>query len=250
MSGGVIVAVVAAAVFAGALLQRVSGMGLGLISAPILMVIFGPVEGILLVNALALINAMASTATQHRDVDWKAFGVIAPALVLGVVPGSFVVRMLPSAPLLIVVGAFLLAALGVVTLGKRYIPHITGWIPAGIAGVIGGFMNTVAGVAGPAITVYAQAARWNQRAYAATLQPLFFVAGAASLSIKSAIGAGSVTAIPTMVWGVGVASLALGLVAGLKVAPRVSRDLGRAVALGLAALGGLTAIVRGAIGLM
>ncbi|AEX48646.1 putative secreted protein [Corynebacterium diphtheriae BH8] len=31
-----------------------------------------------------------------------------------------------------------------------------------MAGIAGGFMNTLAGVAGPAITVYVQALKWDQ----------------------------------------------------------------------------------------
>lgn len=44
--------------------------------------------------------------------------------------------------LLITVGVLLLAALSVVTLGKRYVPNIEGTVPAIAAGAVGGFMNT------------------------------------------------------------------------------------------------------------
>ena len=65
----------------------------------------------------------------------------------------------PTNVLLVLVGALLLLALSVVTLGKRYVPRVEGAVPAALSGVIGGVMNTLAGVAGPAITVYAEAAR-------------------------------------------------------------------------------------------
>ena len=48
-------------VVVGSTLQRVSGMGLGLIGGPILMLIMGPVEGILVINVLACVNAMLTT---------------------------------------------------------------------------------------------------------------------------------------------------------------------------------------------
>ena len=48
-------------VVVGSTLQRVSGMGLGLIGGPILMLIMGPVEGILVINVLACINAVLTT---------------------------------------------------------------------------------------------------------------------------------------------------------------------------------------------
>lgn len=43
--------IIFAVVVAGSTLQRVSGMGLGLIGGPILMLVMGPVEGILVINA-------------------------------------------------------------------------------------------------------------------------------------------------------------------------------------------------------
>lgn len=237
-------------VLVGALLQRVSGMGLGLIASPVLMLLFGPIEGILIVNLLAMINAGASTLTLWRDVDFKILAVIGPSLIAGIIPGSFLVRELPTDPLLILVGLLLLLALGVVTVGKRFVPPIDGRLPAAVAGVIGGFMNTLAGAAGPAITVYAQAARWDQRRYAATLQPVFFIAGLGSFSIKLLLGAASFGSVELLVWPVGIVALALGLFTGVRVAPRVPKPTGRAIALSLAGLGGLTAVVRGVLGLM
>lgn len=90
---------IALVTFAGTALQRITGMGLGLIAAPALSV------------------------------------------------------------LLITVGVLLLAALSVVTLGKHYVPNIEGTVPVIAAGAVGGFMNTLTGVAGPAVTVYAHTAR-------------------------------------------------------------------------------------------
>lgn len=233
----------------GALLQRVSGMGLGLITAPVLMLIFGPVEGVLIVNVLAAINAAASTLTVWRDVNWRNVRIIAPALLVGIIPGAFLVREVPTDPLLILVGVLLLLALCMVTFGKRFVPPVSGLVPAGVAGLLGGFMNALAGAAGPAITVYAQAARWDQREYAATLQPLFFVVGLGAFLIKVAVGAGDLGATNTLVWPIGVVALAIGLTVGVKLAPKISKTIGRNIALTLAVLGGLSAVVRGTLGL-
>ena len=57
------------AIFAGAALQRISGMGLGLIAAPALSVLLGPVSGVLMVNVLATANAIANTYSMRERVD-------------------------------------------------------------------------------------------------------------------------------------------------------------------------------------
>ena len=236
---------VGAAVAVGACLQRISGMGVGLIAAPVLSLLLGPIDGILLVNLVAVINAATNTWGMRADVDWKKFAPIALALVIGVVPGTWVVANAPTNVLLVLVGALLLLALSVVTLGKRYVPRVEGAVPAALSGVIGGFMNTLAGVAGPAITVYAEAARWPQRVYAATLQPIFLVAGTLSFTVKVAAGAADVRGIEPALWVATLAALAVGIGAGKRLAPRVPSTTAHKIALGLAFAGGATALVRG-----
>ena len=237
------------AVLIGSMLQRISGMGVGLIAGPVLSILIGPVQGILVVNVLAMANAALTTLTVRENVDWKKFASIAPYLVVGAVPGAFLVRELSTDLLLVVVGVLLLIALSVVTLGKRHVPQVDGAVPAAVAGAAGGFMNTLAGVAGPAITVFAQAARWPQKVYAATLQPIFMVSGATSFLIKEFTGAVNVSSISWQLWAAGAAAMALGLLAGVRIAPRVPSGKARSMALGLAILGGATALVRGAAGL-
>ena len=114
---------VGVAVAVGAAMQRISGMGVGLIAAPVLSLLLGPVDGVLLVNLLAVINAATNTWGMRADVDWQKFAPIALAMVLGVVPGAWVVASAPTDVLLILVGALLLLALSIVTLGKRYVPR-------------------------------------------------------------------------------------------------------------------------------
>lgn len=236
---------VGVAVAVGAAMQRISGMGVGLIAAPVLSLLLGPVDGVLLVNLLAVINAATNTWGMRADVDWQKFAPIALAMVLGVVPGAWVVANAPTDVLLILVGALLLLALSIVTLGKRYVPQVEGALPAAVSGAIGGFMNTLAGVAGPAITVYAEAARWPQKVYAATLQPIFLVGGSLSFTVKVLSGAADITAIEPALWAATLAALVAGIAAGTKLAPRVPSTIAHRIALGLAFLGGATALVRG-----
>lgn len=236
---------VGVAVAVGAAMQRISGMGVGLIAAPALSLLLGPVDGVLLVNLLAVINAATNTWGMRADVDWQKFAPIALAMVLGVVPGAWVVANAPTDVLLILVGALLLLALSIVTLGKRYVPQVEGALPAAVSGAIGGFMNTLAGVAGPAITVYAEAARWPQKVYAATLQPIFLVGGSLSFTAKVLSGAADITAIEPALWAATLTALVAGIAAGTTLAPRVPSTIAHRIALGLAFLGGATALVRG-----
>ncbi|CAB0554017.1 sulfite exporter TauE/SafE family protein [Corynebacterium diphtheriae] len=128
-------------VIIGSLLQRVSGMGLG------------RVEGILVLNILAAINAVFITINVRKHVERKKCALIGSVLILGSIPGAWLITQVSTSLLQLLVGLLLLVALALVVFGATYLPPARGKIPAIVAGIAGGFMNTLAGVAGPAITV-------------------------------------------------------------------------------------------------
>ena len=237
-------------VVVGSTLQRVSGMGLGLIGGPILMLIMGPVEGILVINVLACVNAMLTTYSVRENVSWKKFGLIAPVMVIGSLAAALLIRRMDTAGLMIVVGAALLAALAVGTFGKKFVPPMAGKGPAISAGILGGFTNTLAGVAGPVITVYAQAAKWPQHVYAATLQPIFVVGGFFSVMTKTLTGAAHFDGLPWMMWPAGVLGMCVGIWAGTRIAQRVPREKARVLSLSVAGLGAASALIRGLLTLV
>ena len=236
-------------VVVGSTLQRVSGMGLGLIGGPILMLIMGPVEGTLVINVLACINAVLTTYSVRENVSWKKFGLIAPVMVIGSLAAALLIRRMDTAGLMVVVGLALLAALTVVTFGKKFVPAMEGKGPAISAGILGGFTNTLAGVAGPVITVYAQAAKWPQQVYAATLQPIFVVGGFFSVMTKTLTGAAHFDGLPWVMWPAGVMGMFVGIWAGTRIAQRVPREKARVLSLSVAGLGAASALVRGLVSL-
>lgn len=248
--GMALVLLVFVTILIGSCMQRVAGMGVGILGGPVLSLAMGPVEGIMVVNAIAVVNGLVSALSQRRDVDWRKAGLIGSTMVLGVVPGTWLIHVVSPAVLQVIVGVLILLALGVTTFGRRFVPAVTGRAPAMVAGVVGGFSNTLAGVAGPVITVYGQAARWDQRIFAATLQPLFVVSGTLSFGVKWFTGAGDIGAEPWGIWPAALAAIFLGIAGGVRIARRVPRPVAHRVALLLAALGALTVLVRGTVSLV
>lgn len=231
----------------GALLQRISGMGLGLIGAPVLSLLVGPVGGVLIINVLASVNAVLQTISVRRNVAWRRFLLIGPVMVIGAIPGAWVVMNTSTGWLQVLIGALVLLGLGITSF-RRQARTVDGAGYAMAAGVAGGFMNTLAGIAGPAITVYAQAAGWGQRTFSATLQPLFIVSGLVSLTVKELTAeAPIVTTAPWYLWPLAIAGMVAGLVAGTRLAPRIPMAQARRIALGLAAAGAMVTLVRGLV---
>lgn len=236
---------IVATIFVGAMMQRVAGMGLGLLGGPVLSLIAGPVAGILIINVLATVNAVMQTISVRENVDWKKFWLIGPVMAFGALPGAWVVHNTPSGPLQVQVGGLVLLAL----LVTSYMPErmrVDGPQYAVTAGVAGGFMNTLAGIAGPAITVYAQASRWPAQTFAATLQPLFFVSGAMSLLFKELSADESVFATtPVMLWPLCLIALVVGIFLGTRISKRVPILQARKLAVLLATTGAAVTLIRG-----
>ena len=241
--------IILATVTVGSCLQRVSGMGLGLIGGPILTLLLGPAEGIMVINVLACINAALTTYSMREHVRWSQWLRIGPFMVLGSIPAALLIARVDTAMLLVLVGGALLVALGVVSFGRRFVPELHGTGPAISAGILGGFTNTLAGVAGPVITVYAQAARWPQSMLAATLQPCFFIGGLFSVLTKYFLGAGGFAGLHWLVWPCGILGMFIGIQVGTRIAGRVPREKARKLSLSVASLGAASALIRGLVSL-
>lgn len=237
--------VILAAVLVGATLQRIAGMGLGLVVAPLLSVLLGPVTGVLISNAAGGFSALLVLVVLRGDVDWRRFTRMAPLIVLGSILGALTVRAIGSAWLEILVGATVLLALSwTLLVGARVRPQ--GVSAALGAGTAAGFMNTTAGVAGPAMTVYAVATDWQQRSFAATLQPVFLLASVSALVSKGALGsvpAGGVA--PWWVWAMVAVAVATGVGLGGVGARWVSSGTARRAAVSIAMLGAVLTLARG-----
>lgn len=237
-------------VMLGAGVQRVSGMGLGLVAGPILAIVLGPIEGILVSNVLAVINASMTTVVRRRDVDWKQFAMISPVLVCGAVPAAWLITVADTPVIFTLVGALLLGALSLSTFGQSRIPPVKNKSAPLLAGIAAGFMNTLAAVSAPALTVYAQATRWEQRSFSATLQPIFLVAGIISVLVKILGGAASLNSTDVWVWPVGIAAMITGIVIGSVLSTHIASTTARKFALAVATAGAAVVLLRGIAGLI
>ncbi|MYM19269.1 TSUP family transporter [Brevibacterium sp. 5221] len=242
-----VILIAVAAVFVGSTLQRLSGTGVGLVVAPTLALAMGPHVGVFVANSTTVISGFLIMLAVIREVDWKRFWILAVCAALGAFPAALLVRDLSSAWLNIVVGAVVLFALAL-TFGMPRLPRLTSSALTAAAGIVGGFLNTSAGVAAPAMVIYARFARWEQRSFAATLQPTFMTMGILSVAAKLSVGATTIDQLPPW-WllPIIVITVLLGIWLGGRLARRVPAPQARRLAIALAGLGGAVAIVRGAL---
>jgi len=233
-----LIAAVAAAVFAGAVLQRLSGIGFSLVAAPALALLSGPRSGVTLTNLLAIMVALVVFATSARRVDRARARILIPAGLLGVLPGTLLFRLLPPGQLEVAVGTITAFGLAAVLLAPRLRTRAR---PAttGCAGLASGFSAAAAGAGGPALTVYAVATSWPQPEFVATGQLSYATQGAAAVAIKG------LPSVPGAWLGAAAAAVVCGLLAGHLAARRVDGARARRVAIAIAGLAALATVVKG-----
>ena len=220
----------ALAVAAGAVAQAVTGLGFSLVSAPLLIALEGPRDGVRLNLVLsALINVVLLVPQRHEVRTRDALRLIVPAAVVTPI-AAWGARRADTDALLVIAGLLTVASAAALIVGVRLRRS-----SATVAGAVSGVMNTVAGIGGPVVALHALHEGWPADERRATFQLYFLLLNVAGLL---ALG----PRWPSVVLLVGLAG---GWALGRVIAPRVPEHAGRSATLAVAAGGGLVALARG-----
>lgn len=174
--------VLAGAVFVGATLQGVVGLGLGLVLAPVT----GLVAPELLPGLalwLAMVFPLLTLTRDWRSADWHGLGWSLAARIPGTAAGVWLVSLLPAPALNIVVGVVVLTAVAL-TVRTIRLPNT----PASLigAGLVSGVTGTVSSIGGPPLALVYQ--HDSPDTLRSTLGVYFVVGAAFSIIGLSATG--------------------------------------------------------------
>lgn len=163
---------IALAIFLGATVQSVVGLGIGLLSAPV-MTLLEPwtMPGTLIM--LALVLPMATLVRDHDDIDWPGLNWSLPARVLGTGVGVGVVAAFSERQLGVAVGAVVLF---MVLITWRVVEVPVNRTSLGAAGFVGGITGTATSIGGPPFALLYQHRPAQQ---IRTTMAVYFVVGAA-----------------------------------------------------------------------
>lgn len=203
-AGGLVL--IAVALLAGAVVQGVVGLGLGLVAAPVVTL----VDPSLMPGGLLMLGAVLPLVTlvrEHEDIDWNGLGWSLPARLVGTGVGAALVVLFSDRVLSIGVAVMVLVAVGLTARQVRVSINRTS---LSVAGFVSGVTGTATSIGGPPFALLYQHRPAHE---ARATMAVFFVIGAglslAGLALSGELSQRelglAVLMVPALVAGVVVA---------------------------------------------
>jgi uncharacterized membrane protein YfcA len=233
--------VLAAIVFAAAILQTLSGFGFSLIVMPLVTLAVGLRAAGPLV-ALAGLTLYSLNIIRYRAAfNWREAWRLALAAALGVPVGLWAVITVNEAVIRPILGVILIGYAAFALAMPRLVPLGSadwGYLAGFAAGCLGGAYNTP----GPPIVVYGSLRQWPKDEFRAILQTIFFLTG--SLTVASHAAAQHLTPEVLTAYAAAAPALLFGLFVGARLDRRVNQARFRTLVAIMLLLLGLSLIVR------
>jgi len=142
----------AVACFAG-MVRGFAGFGAAMVMTPIFSALYGPAVGVVLCLLLEIAVALPVVPGVVRLVDWRRIGLLLIAAAVGVPFGNFVLTYSEPESMRWAISAIVLGAVVLLASGWRFAgkPRTATTLTAGVSS---GFLNGLAGMAGPPIAFY------------------------------------------------------------------------------------------------
>ena len=214
---------IALAVFVGALVQSVVGLGVGLVAAPVVAAVAPDLMPVLPLYFGLVVSALSLRGEWHA-VSWSSIGWSLPARIPGTALGVWLVVLFSARQIGIAVGLMVLLAV-LLSLRTITVP-ITRASLVG-AGFTSGLTGTATSIGGPPIALLFQ--HRPPAEVRATLSVFFFIG--VVLSLGGLTFAGEVTREATLLAALLAPVLLAGVWCGWRLRDRVPRERFRAVVL-------------------
>ena len=229
---------IALGVVAGAVTNRVTGLGFSLVCSPVMVLVLGPRDGVRLLNMVSVAVTLSNVSTGWRDVRWRDWALLVSAGVVCTPLAAWAAHRIDDGVLLVGAGLVTIASAIVLATG-RVLPSVRGRRGAVGAGAVSATMNVIAGLSGPSVAMYGLNAGWTPKELRPTLQTYFLVLNAVAVAALGPVRPPGALAVAI------VAAVLAGLGLGAVLAARVPIGRFRAVVLTLVAIGGAFAVGRG-----
>ena len=220
----------------GAYVQAVVGLGLGMLTAPVVALVEPSLVPVLTLWLALLISGL-NLLGEHEHVDWRSTAWSLPARVPGTVVGAWLIAEFTETQLGVVLAVMVVLA---VALSIRTIDVPLNPVSLATAGFVAGATGTATSIGGPPIALLYQ--RTEPRVARATMSVFFFVG--VILSLAGLALTGSLDREPSLLALVMSPGVVLGYVVGRHTRDRIDRGLFRRAVLVVCTLSAVILLVR------
>lgn len=223
-------------------LQTTTGFGYAIITAPLLALVLGPKETVMLTMLTGLIIRLFMMRTTKNEGSFKAIFPLITASIAGAIPGAYVMMIISNDGLKIFIGVILLIA--VIALGKNYKLSINNHKFAEvIAGGLSGFLATTTSINGPPIILYYlnSKAEENKELLRGNLTRYFLLINIASIIISYFAGTLNLRDLWLQTL-LSIPALYIGFYLGEKAFHRINSGTFRKISLGMVLVSSLALI--------
>jgi len=231
-----VVAVLAATLVVGAAVQGLVGLGLGLVAAPVTMLLAPSLMPDLMLW-LAMLLPVATLAREHQEIDWRGLGWALGARAPGTAVGVALVAAFSTRSLGIAVGLMVLVSVAL-TAHAVVVPVNRGTLLA--AGFASGITGTATSIGGPPLAILLQ--HRSPRQIRTTLA-VYFLLGAA-FSLVGLLLAGRLEPETLLLALILSPCLVVGLTLGRLLHSVLPRDQVRYAVLGVCAASAVVLLAR------
>ena len=230
------------AVLVAAFVRGVSGFGLALILAPVLLLLMNAKSTVVVNLLLAIVSNLVVLPFSFRHVYYKGILPMVICTVPGIVLGAWIITIIEPSTLKIVIGIVTVIsaiplAIGISKAFRRE------KFACGFSGFLSGLLGTSTGLGGPPVVLFMHNQNWGKEAIHSSLATYFMFA--AVCSFVALIIAGIVE-VPTLVTAASlVPALIIGTAVGMVAFRRLSQRLFRVITLVIIICAGILGILSG-----
>lgn len=172
---------------AAAFIQAISGFGFSLFIVPILALLIGPRDTVVLANLLSTFSNAVQSSRLFPSAEKRTAGVLMAASAAGMPLGLAILLRVDARPLQIGIAAAVIVSTLVLMRGVRL--HSAGTVGDVLAGFTSGVLNTSTSMSGPPVVLYLQGKGLAPLQFRATISLFFLVTSAIAVVLVAVAGA-------------------------------------------------------------
>jgi uncharacterized membrane protein YfcA len=230
------------AVLVAAFVRGVSGFGLALILAPILLLLMNSKSTVVVNLLLAIVSNLVVLPLSFRHIYLKGILPMVIFTIPGIVIGAWIITIIEPSTLKIVIGAVIVISVIPLAMGISKAFHKEK-LACGFSGFLSGLIGTSTSLGGPPVVLFMHNQNWRKETIHSSLAAYFTFNGVCSVGALVIAG---IVEVPTLVTtGSLVPALLIGTVAGTVAFRRLSQRLFRIITLVIIICAGILGILSG-----